>query len=389
MRLDGLRVLDLSRLLPGPYATQLLADAGAEVIKIEDTGTGDYARVMPPYTDHGDGAIFDAINRGKRSVALDLKSDDGREAFMRLAETADVIFEQFRPGVVDRLGIDYEAVRERNDDVIYCSLSGFGQTGPHADRVGHDLNYVGMAGLLDLTRADEDSQPEIPGYPIGDMSGGLFAAFSMVGAVLSRELGNTGGEYVDVAMTDVVASFSHAVAYDALAGEEPRPGETPLTGGMPWYDVYETADGEYVTLAALEPKFWSTFCEAVGREGLIETHMTQDPAEMAALREELETLFAERTRDEWEAALGDIEAMVAPVRPLRDALESEYADARNLVERPDSRPPRVGFPAQATAEPDQRGGQTPGHGEHTDATLREVGYDEDDIAAMREAGAVD
>src|SRR6056297_3088540 len=255
MRLDGIRVLDLSRLLPGPYATQLLADAGAEVIKIEDTDAGDYARVMPPYTDDGVGAIFDAINRGKRSVALDLKSDEGREAFLTLAESADVVFEQFRPGVVDRPGVDYESVRARNENVVYCSLSGFGQTGPHADRVGHDLNYVGMAGLLDMTRADEDSPPQIPGYPVGDMAGGLFAAFSIVGALLSRELGNTGGEYVDVAMTDVVASFSQSIAYDALAGEEPRPGETALTGDGPWYDIYECADGRYVTIAALEPKF--------------------------------------------------------------------------------------------------------------------------------------
>jgi alpha-methylacyl-CoA racemase len=388
MRLDGVRVLDLSRLLPGPYATQLLADAGAEVIKIEDTGSGDYARAMPPYTDQGEGAIFDAINRGKRSVALDLKTDGGREAFMRLAETADAIFEQFRPGVVDRLGIDYGSVREHNDDIVYCSLSGFGQTGPYADRVGHDLNYVGMAGLLDLTREDTDSKPQIPGYPIGDMSGGLFAAFSIVGALLSRELGNTGGEYVDVAMTDVVASFSQAVAYEALAGEEPRPGETALTGGMPWYDVYETSDDQYVTLAAIEPKFWATFCEAVGRDDLIDVHMTEDPAELAAVREELTDLFAGKTRDEWEDTLGEVEAMVAPVRPLREALESEYADAREIVERSDEQAPRVGFPAQTTADPDERGGPTPALGEHTDDLLSEVGYDETALEDLRDADAI-
>jgi crotonobetainyl-CoA:carnitine CoA-transferase CaiB-like acyl-CoA transferase len=388
MRLDGIRVLDLSRLLPGPYATQLLADAGAEIIKVEDTDSGDYARMTPPYTDAGEGAIFDAINRGKRSVALDLEQEAGREAFLDLAETADVVFEQFRPGVVDRLGVDYETVRERNEDIVYCSLSGYGQTGPYADRVGHDLNYVGMAGLLDLTRESDDHDPQIPGYQVGDLAGGLFAAFSMVGALLSRELGNTGGEYVDVAMTDVVASFSQSVAYEALTGDNPRPGETPLTGGMPWYDVYETKDGEYVTLAALEPKFWQRFCEAVGREDLAGKHMTQDPAELQALREELDAAFAERTRDEWEDALGDVEAMVAPVQRLEETLDSDHAAARELVERGEGQSPRVAFPAQCSEEPERQGGPTPGHGEHTDEVLADVGYDEDERERLREDGAI-
>jgi crotonobetainyl-CoA:carnitine CoA-transferase CaiB-like acyl-CoA transferase len=387
MRLDGVRVLDLSRLLPGPYATQLLADAGADVVKIEDTDSGDYARLMPPYTDAGVGAIFDSVNRGKRSVALDLKSDEGREAFLALAETADIVFEQFRPGVVERLGVDYESVRAVNEDVVYCSLSGFGQTGPEADRVGHDLNYVGMAGMLDLTREDDESKPQIPGYPVGDMAGGLFAAFSMLGGLLSRELGNSSGEYVDVAMTDVVNSFSQAVAYDALAGDDPRPGETPLTGGVPWYDVYECADGRYVTLAALEPKFWRTFCEAVDRPDIADKHMTDDPAELAALREEIAGVFAERTRDEWEAELGDVEAMVAPVQTPAESLTGDRAAARDLVEREDG-VPRVGFPARSTATAEDGGGPTPGHGEHTDALLREVGYDDDRLADLREAGAI-
>ena len=388
MRLDGVRVLDLSRLLPGPYATQLLADAGADVVKIEDTDSGDYARLMPPYTDAGVGAIFDSVNRGKRSVALDLKSDEGREAFLALAETADIVFEQFRPGVVERLGVDYESVRAVNEDVVYCSLSGFGQTGPEADRVGHDLNYVGMAGMLDLTREDDASKPQIPGYPVGDMAGGLFSAFSMLGGLLARELGNTGGEYVDVAMTDVVNSFSQAVAYDALAGDDPRPGETPLTGGVPWYDVYECADGRYVTLAALEPKFWQTFCEAVDRPDIADTHMTDDPAELAALREEIAGIFAERTRDEWEAELGDVEAMVAPVQTPAESLTGDRAAARDLVEREDG-VPRVGFPAQSTATAEEGGGPTPGHGEHTDDLLREVGYDDDRLADLRDAGAIE
>ena len=387
MRLDGLRVLDLSRLLPGPFATQLLADAGADVVKIEDTDRGDYARHMPPFTDGGVGAIFDAVNRGKRSVAIDLKTNDGREAFMDLVETADVVFEQFRPGVVDRLGVDYESVQKHNPQVIYCSLSGFGQSGPYTDRVGHDLNYVGMAGLLDLTRADEEIDPQIPGYPVGDMAGGLFAAFSILGALLSRELGNTGGEYVDVAMTDVVASFAQPVAKEALTGDSPRPGESLLTGAAPWYNIYECADGRYVTIAAIEEKFWTVFCEAVDREDLIDAHMTDDPAEQAALWEELTDLFARKSRDEWEAELGDVDAMVAPVWTLGEALASDYGAARGLIER-DTRTPRVGFPAQVSAPPTDAGGAVPGYGEDTDEVLQSVGFDATDIQTLREDGII-
>lgn len=383
MRLDGVRVLDLSQLLPGPYATQLLADAGADVIKVETADVGDGARYSPPQTEDGVGALFDAVNRGKRSVALDLKDEAGHEAFMRLAETADVVFEQFRPGVVDRLGVDYESVRDRNPDIVYCSLTGFGQAGPHEDRVGHDLNYIGMAGLLDMTREDPEMAPQIPGYPVADMAGGLLSAFGIVGALASRELGNTGGEYVDVAMTDVILSFSQAVAYEGLTGGDPRPGATTLSGQLPWYDVYETADGEYLTIAALEPKFWRTFCEAVGREDLVDSHNTDDPAELAAVREELEAIFAGKTRAEWEAELGDVEAMVAPVRTPAEAYDSDHAEARDLVDE-STHTPRVGFPVHSSEPAEGARTGPPGHGADTRDLLAEAGYDEDELDRLAE-----
>ncbi|MDF9747522.1 CaiB/BaiF CoA transferase family protein [Natrinema salsiterrestre] len=386
MQLDSVRVLDLSRLLPGPYATQLLADAGADVVKVEDTDAGDYARYTPPTTDRDVGALFDSVNRGKRSIALDLKSEVGTTAFYRLVEEADVVFEQFRPGVADRLEIDYETLCEHNEDLVYCSLSGYGQTGPDAERAGHDLNYIGVAGLLDMTREDESMAPQIPGYQIGDLGGGLFAAFSIIGGLLSRELGN-GGEYVDVAMTDVVASFSQAVAHEALTGADPRPGETALTGGVPWYDVYETADGRYVTLAALEPKFWTAFCEEAGREDLVDLHGTEDPAELTAVREELEALFATRSRDAWLEALSD-ETMVGPVCTPAEAVDHPQLEARGLIERPDDAPPRIGFPARGSNVPESHDESIPAHGEHTDELLASVGYDEDERADLREAGAV-
>lgn len=387
MRLDGVRVLDLTRLLPGPYATQLLADAGADVVKVEDTDRGDYARDMPPFTERNVGAIFDSVNRGKRSAAVDLKSEAGREAFYALVEGADVVIEQFRPGVVDRLGVDYETLREHNADLVYCSLSGYGQTGPYADRAGHDLNYAGLAGLLDMTRESPDAPPRLPGYQIADLAGGLFAAFSIVGALASRELGNTSGEYVDVAMSDVVLSFSQSVAYPALTGDSPRPGETQLTGGVPWYNVYQCADGRYLTLAALEPAFWAAFCEQVGREDLIAEHGSEDPAVREALADELDDVFASRPREHWLATLDD-DATVGPVNTPAEAVRHPQFEARGIVGRPDDAPPRVGFPAASTAHPDETDERVPGHGQHTEAVLREADLADADIAALREADAI-
>jgi alpha-methylacyl-CoA racemase len=386
MQLDSVRVLDLSRLLPGPYATQLLADAGAEVVKIEDTGSGDYARAMPPYTEGGDGAIFDAVNRGKRSVALDLKSEGGQRALHRLAEDADVVLETFRPTVVDRLGIDYGSLRETNEALVYCSLTGYGQGGPLADRAGHDLNYIGRAGMLDLTREGEDARPQIPGYTVADIAGGLFAAFSIVSALLSRELGPGGGEYIDVSMTDVVLSFSQAVVQPVFEGEQPRPGEGELNGGYPWYDVYETEDGEYVTFAALELQFFRAFCEAIDREDLVSVHMTDDDAEREALRAELVDIFGSRTRTEWVEDLDGVEATVEPVYTLTEAIEDEQIASRDLIW--DERRPRIGFPAQGSDTPTDRGRPVPGQGEHTVELLREIGYGDDELDRLADSGAI-
>jgi crotonobetainyl-CoA:carnitine CoA-transferase CaiB-like acyl-CoA transferase len=269
---------------------------------------------------------------------------------------------------------------------VYCSLSGFGATGPHRDRAGHDLNYVGMAGLLDLTRAEPDGRPAIPGFPVADMAGGMVCALSVVAALLSRELGDGTGEHVDVGLTDAVLSMSQAVAAPALDGEDPRARETPLTGQFPCYDVYETADGEWVTLAALEPAFWRAFCEAIDREDLVGEQYAADPAARATLREELAEVFAGRTRKQWEDLLGDADVMVAPVRTVAEALDGEQARERVVVEEPPG--DRVGFPAASSGGLGDHDGTVPGLGEHTEAVLREHGFDDDDIAALRSADAL-
>lgn len=382
MRIDGIRVLDLTRLLPGPYATRLLADMGADVIKVERPDVGDYARGTDVVSEAD---LFGALNQGKRSVTLDLKTDEGREAFLELAGEADVVIEGFRPGVMERLAVGYDVVSERNDEVVYCSLSGFGATGPLRDRAGHDLNYVGLAGLLDMTRATRQGRPAIPGVPIADMAGGLFAAFSIVGALLSREL-SEGGEHIDVALTDVVASFSQAVIGDAVAGEDPRARDTLLTGRYPCYDVYETADGRYVTLAALEPGFWTAFCEAIDCPDLVDKQFAEDSETREQVREAVADTFRERTRDEWEAALGDEDVMVAPVLTMSEAIEHPQLEARDLVAT--TQPPRIGFPARTCDGLGMTDGAVPDLGEHTEEVLREVGYSTDGIEELRRADAI-
>jgi crotonobetainyl-CoA:carnitine CoA-transferase CaiB-like acyl-CoA transferase len=358
------------------------------VVKVEDTGAGDYARHMPPVTDDGVGAVFDAVNRGKRSVAIDLKDGDGRAAFYELVADADVVIEGFRPGVADRLGVDYERLTDHRPDLVYCSLTGYGQAGPYADRAGHDLNYIGLAGLLDMTRQSDREAPRIPGYQVADMAGGLLAAFSVCSALLSRELGNTEGEYLDVALTDAVVSLSQALAPEALGDDDPRPGETPLTGQYPWYDVYETKDGKYVTLGALEPQFWSAFCEAIGRDDLVGAHMTGDPAKRAALREELTEIFRSRTREEWTDAMANVDAAVDAVYTPTESFEHPQIQARGYVERPADAPPRVGLPICGSAVSREAVGPAPGHGEHTYAVLAAAGLDAAEIDRLRDIGAI-
>lgn len=369
MNLSGVRVLDLTRLLPGPYATQLLADAGADVVKIESPRSGDAAREMAPTTEEGTGRLFDAVNRGKRSVALDLKTDDGREAFNALAANADVVVEGFSPGTTDRLGVSYEDVSEHTPDVVYCSLSGYGQTGTFRERVGHDLNYVAVTGILDATRRDATEAPRIPGVPVADMAGGLVAAFSVVAALLSRELGN-GGAYIDASLADAALSVTQPLSMSAFDGD-PRPGDTPLTGAYPWYDVYEAADGEYLALAALERPFWETFCEAADRPDLLDYHGTADPAEREALRDELVDVFDAHPASTWETLCGR-DGMLARVRTSREAVSLDHFRDRGVVHDG-----RVGFPARVDGEHPRAGECVPELGEHTDEVLRDVGFDPD------------
>lgn len=375
MQIDGVRVIDLTRLLPGGYTSQLLAEMGADVIKVEDPAVGDYARDQPPLTEESVGALYTAVNRGKRSVTLDLKSDAGLERLYRLVETADVFFEGFRPGVADRLGIDYDSLCEHNPEIVYCSLSGYGQTGPFRERPGHDLNYAGVAGLLDMTRHDESERPPIPGFPMADLAAGLFAAFGIVSQLLSQRLHpGDGGNYLDVSMTDVGYAFGQVANLEALCGNDPRPGETTLTGKYPCYGVYETADGRYVTLAALEPKFWREFCRVVDRPDLADEHMSSDGAVREALEAELRDLFAARSRGDWRECFDETEVPFGVVNTPKETLDDPHITARDLVQTgPDGRSvPHPVFPIKAARGLEPELIDYPDHGEHTEDVFREM-----------------
>jgi crotonobetainyl-CoA:carnitine CoA-transferase CaiB-like acyl-CoA transferase len=386
MRLDGIQIVDLTWLLPGAYGTQLLADMGARVIKIEPPGSGDYMRgIEYPVTrpigreaDRAeDSAEFEAVNRGKESVTLDLKSEAGREAFYRLVAESDAVIEAFRPGVAERLDIDYDRLTEYNEDIVYCSLTGYGQTGAYRDRPGHDHNYLAFAGFLDLNRHTEDERPTFPGYPICDMAGGVFAAFSLVSALLSRELGQRGGNYIDVAMTDVVLSFAQLLVPMARK-TDPRPGETMITGKFPFLDTYRTADGEYLVLAAVEGKFWAEFCRHIDRPELIEHHFAEDPDVREEVRTEVQSALESKTRAEWEEIFDGTNVPVSPVQTLAEALDHPQTRSRDLMDDET----KVGFPAVVRRGLDRTRDEAPEQGGDTEAVLRELGLSDAAVSTI-------
>jgi len=392
--LEGIKVLDLTRLLPGGFCSLLLADFGAEVIKLEDTGLGDYLRWSPPYYEGADasarGALFLALNRGKRSLRVDLKTEPGKRVLERLARDADVLLESFRPGVLDRLGVGYARLQEANPRLVYCTITGYGQDGPNRDRPGHDLNYVGLNGLLALT-GDADGPPVQPAGQIADIGGGaLMAAIGILIALRERERSGR-GQLVDCSMFDGALSWLAMVAAQAFAGERvPRRGQLALGGALTCYRPYRCADG-YVTLGALEPKFWSAFCRGVGREDLLSNAF--DPPGSAAHRVVSE-IFAERTREQWRAFASEHACCLEPVQNLDEALESELIAAREMVveiAQPGvGRPVRqLGVPiklSRTPASPARRPG--PALGEHTDEILAEAGFAPEEIAALHTSGAI-
>ena len=383
--LAGIRILDLTRLLPGPVATLHLADLGADVIKIEDPQVGDYARTMGKGSGE-DSAYFRMMNRNKRGLRLDLKQPEGREVFLRLAREADVVIESFRPGVVDKLGIGYAAVKAVNPRITYCAISGYGQDGPYRELAGHDLNYLGYAGLLDQI-GTAGGEPAIPNFQIADLLGGaLTAAMGILAAVIDAQRSGE-GRYVDVSMTDSVLAHAYfAMLTLNERGRAAARGDDLLSGGLPCYGVYATADGGHMAVAALEPKFWATFCQVIGRPDLVARHWVRGE-DAAALRAELQTLFASRTRAEWTALFADQDCCVTPVLRLEESLENEQIQARGMVVR---EPGLTQFaPPCRVSDMDFRiERQAPKAGEHNREILLEADFTPEDIDRLAAGGVI-
>jgi crotonobetainyl-CoA:carnitine CoA-transferase CaiB-like acyl-CoA transferase len=388
--LDGVKVLDLTRLLPGGYATLLMADLGADVVKVEEPGKGDYIRWTPPVVGHFSAAHI-ALNRNKRSITLNLKTDRGRGLFLDLAGEFDVVIESFRPGVMDRLGVGYEALSSQHPGLIYAAISGYGQDGPRASVAGHDNNYIGYAGVLSIIGAEGD-RPVLPGVQVGDMAGGGMSAVIAILAALVRRSVTGRGDMCDISMMDGAMSWLSIHAGEFVATSEvPKRELMHLSGRFPCYRVYPAADG-YLTVGALESQFWTKLMTALDRTDLLD-----DAFAMGDRRNEvisiLEGVFMTKTRAEWMAFFGDQDVCVGPVNDLAEAFQDPQVLAREMVfeTQIDGVGPwrHIGNPIKVTGAPGKIDRRPPPHlGQHTAEVLGGIGLSDDDLEGLRAEGVI-
>ena len=400
LALEGIKVLDFCRNAPGMFATMILADLGADVLMVErpmDETRAAYERIVAGIEtpeDERRHASFNALQRNKRSLALNLKEPEAQEVFRRLAADADVVVEGFRPGVVDRLGVGYQQVREINPRAVYCSVSGYGQTGPYSQMAGHDINYISFAGALGLIGDSPDGKPVIPLNLIADYAGGgLCGAVGILAALTARE--KTGqGQYVDIAMTEGVLYMLCGAIADAMSqGYKPTRGGNRLNGGSPYYNVYRTADGKYFSIAAIEPWFWENLCRSIGREDLV-PYQSAGEVKRAEIATTLEGVFLTKSRDEWFEVLKDANISVGKVYDLEEALSDPQAVERGMVVELEA----PGVPAGKVTQPGIpfHLSETPGKvrhagsvtGQHTAEVLAELGYTPIQVDGLLARGVV-
>lgn len=387
--LASLKILDFSTLLPGPFASLLLADMGAEVLRVESPSRMDLVRVLPPH-DGGTSTSHAYLNRNKRSIALDLKRPEAVEVVRQLVAEYDIVLEQFRPGVMDKLGVGYEALKAINPRLIYVSITGYGQTGPYRDRAGHDINYLALAGIASYTGRQE-SGPLPLGVQLADIAGGsLHGVMGLLAAVIQRQA--TGeGQHVDVSMTDCAFSLHGMAGAGYLgAGVEPDMENQALNGGS-FYDYYRTRDGRWFSVGSLEPQFMQQFCAAIGRPELAARGLSPKPEDQRELKRAIEIEFEKRDFAEWRELFAALDACVEPMLPLSEAVRHPQIEARGLV----TEVPREGLPAQrqiACPIKFSTGLPAPRHvgaavGAHTAEVLAELGYTAEQIASLK-AGKV-
>jgi crotonobetainyl-CoA:carnitine CoA-transferase CaiB-like acyl-CoA transferase len=384
--LAGIKLLDLSRMGPGPFCTMLLGDLGAEVIKIEQPGFG----IIPVDVDEETWAAYYAIDRNKKSIILDFKTADARGIFHEMVKTADVVLEGFRPGVARRLELDYETVRAINPQIVYCSLTGYGQDGPYRDLPGHDLNYISIAGAASAM-AIRDGRPAVPLNLLGDYAGGLQAAFGIVTALFARD--RTGvGQYVDVAMVDeVVSLLSWEASVFFAGGSRPRWGDTPLTGAVPCGCVFEAKDGGFVSLGCFELKFWENLCRELGREDLIPYQFASGEKKDWVVSQ-LTEVFMTKTKEEWFQLMKNKDIPITPVLELDEVFSDPHVVHRKMVVEVNH--PRLGKVRQAgiglklSETPGEIRNTAPLPGQHTEEILADLGYSNEEIDRVRKSGAI-
>ncbi|ALG69201.1 CaiB/BaiF CoA transferase family protein [Beggiatoa leptomitoformis] len=388
--LNGVRVLDLTRLLPGPMCTLHLADMGADVIKIEDTGEGDYARWMGVEKPKNSG-YFLAVNRNKRGITLDLRQEKGRDIFLQLAKTADVIIESFRPQVVDKLGIGYDTIKAINPRIVYCAITGYGQTGPYRDKAGHDLNYCGYSGVVDQTGLAGEA-PAMSNFQIADLAGGTLSAAMGILAALYAVQKTGKGTYIDVSMTD--CTLVHTVAalstYVRETKTSPR-GEDMLTGRLPNYRIYATADNRYMAMGALEPKFWQAFCQAIQRPDWLGLAWSTGHT-ATQLQQALTDLFASQTQQYWTDKLATVDCGVTPILTFEESLADPQIQARGVfihAQHPtEGTVKQFAFPLKFSEYAFSIDRHAPLQGEHNQEVLRTLGYSEAEIIQLKTTGVI-
>jgi len=389
LALEGIKILDLSRLLPFNYCTLMLADLGAEVLKIEEPKIGDYMRWLPPKLKK-ENAVFLMANRNKKSMTLNLRNERGKEILRQLVKEYDVLFESFRPGVMNRLEVGYEDLKKINPGLIFCSSTGYGQDGPYSNRPGHDMNYISVAGILEAT-GRHTGAPVIPGIPVADMSIGIFSAFSILAGIIARD--RTGkGQYIDISMTDCMVSYNMVNIANYVASKQPRGGEVlGIAGETPCYNVFKTRDGKFISLGNIEDKFWINLLKLIGREDLTEYQFATGERQKRAM-DELKQVFLTRTRKEWLDLLEGTDTCYAPVNDIEDLITDPHVKHREMLlktEHPvEGEIVTVGFPFKFSETPAKIRTPSPALGQHTEEILKALGYNERETAEMREEGVI-
>ncbi len=401
--LEGIVVLDLARMLPGPYASMILADLGAEVIRVEDPKYP-YGS-PPPFFQKGryrESAFNSVIMRNKKSITLNLKNEEALEIFYKLVEKADIILETFRPKVTEKLKVDYETLFKINKSIIYCSLTGYGQYGPYEQYAGHDLNYIGICGILDLNKEREfigekkqERKPVLPGVQAADIGGGLVSTIGILGALFERDKNpNKEGQYIDISMTDCVFSFMPmAAAFQFSKGlndgmTKPR---NPLHGEVPFYSIYKTKDNKYLSVGAIEVKFWRGVCIGLGREDLI-TKGNSTGGEKEEVFREVQKEFLKKTQEEWMEIFSKIDSCVMPVKNFSEACDDPQIKARNMVvELTHSKFGKIhniNSPIKYSRTPLSIRNLAPNIGQNTKEILRWLNYTPEEIKSFKKRGAI-